>query len=125
LSLFTCTRGEESMRQFATQVSSHAFDGLLVIEPEGTLDYITELHGRGLPVVLIDDRGHQPISTEGDFTFECGRVAVQRLISASRWHRTPRPPLTTVHQPMRRMGATSAQLLIGHFEGRRWCRRPP
>lgn len=61
LLLFTCNRGEESMRQFATQVSAKAFDGLLVIEPEGTLDYITSLHARGLPVVMIDDRGHQPL----------------------------------------------------------------
>jgi LacI family transcriptional regulator len=216
--LFTCTRGEESMRQFATQVSSNAFDGLLVIEPEGTLDYITELHGRGLPVVLIDDRGHQPIFpsvattnrnggasaaehlislgrmrplvvtghlrfgctedrldgfaslyaqagrpippelvTEGDFTFECGRAAVRRLLAAGiefdavfahndlsaagalqgvreAGLQVPQdvsvvgfddvplashtePPLTTVHQPMREMGATSARLLIGHFDG--------
>jgi len=60
LLLFTCNRGDESMRQFTSQVSAKAFDGLLVIEPEGTLDYITELAERGLPVVLIDDRGHQP-----------------------------------------------------------------
>ena len=60
LLLFTCNRGEESMRQFATQVSAKSFDGLLVIEPEGTIDYITDLHERGLPVVLIDDRGHRP-----------------------------------------------------------------
>jgi LacI family transcriptional regulator len=56
LLLFTCNRGEESMRQFGAQVSAKSFDGLLVIEPEGTLDYITTLHARGLPVVLIDDR---------------------------------------------------------------------
>ena len=31
------------------------------IEPEGTLDYLADLHARGLPVVLIDDRGHQPL----------------------------------------------------------------
>lgn len=61
LLLFTCNRGEESMRQFASQVSAKSFDGLLVIEPDGTLDYITELHARGLPVVLIDDRGNQPM----------------------------------------------------------------
>ena len=60
LLLFTCNRGDESMRQFASQVSAKSFDGLLVIEPEGTLDYITDLHARGLPVVLIDDRDHQP-----------------------------------------------------------------
>jgi LacI family transcriptional regulator len=61
LLLFTCNRGEESMRQFASQVSAQSFDGLLVIEPEGTMDYITELHRGGLPVVLIDDRAHQPL----------------------------------------------------------------
>jgi LacI family transcriptional regulator len=61
LLLFTCNRGDESMRQFATQVSAKAFDGLLVIEPEGTVDYIADLYAGGLPVVLIDDRGHQPL----------------------------------------------------------------
>jgi LacI family transcriptional regulator len=59
LLLFTCNRGEESMRQFGAQVSAKSFDGLLVIEPEGTLDYIALLHARGLPVVLIDDRDQQ------------------------------------------------------------------
>ncbi|GAA0554060.1 LacI family DNA-binding transcriptional regulator [Paractinoplanes ferrugineus] len=56
LLLFTCNRGDESMRQFGAQVSAKSFDGLLVIEPEGTLEYIATLHRRGLPVVLIDDR---------------------------------------------------------------------
>jgi LacI family transcriptional regulator len=58
LLLFTCNRGEESIRQFASQVSAQSFDGLLVIEPEGTLDKIADLHRGGLPVVLIDDRAH-------------------------------------------------------------------
>ena len=67
LLLFTCNRGEESMRRFATQVSAKAFDGLLVIEPEGTLDYIAGLHAKGLPVVMIDDRGHAAaVSLGGD-----------------------------------------------------------
>jgi LacI family transcriptional regulator len=57
LLLFTCNRGAESMRQFTTHLSADSFDGLLAIEPEGTLSYIAELHARGLPVVLIDDRG--------------------------------------------------------------------
>lgn len=58
--LFTCTRGDESMRKFDAQVSAKSFDGLLVIEPMGTLDYITRLHENGLPVVMIDDRGQEP-----------------------------------------------------------------
>ena len=60
LLLFTFNRGEESMHQFASQVSAQSFDGLLVIEPEGTLTYIEQLHARGLPVVLIDDRARRP-----------------------------------------------------------------
>jgi LacI family transcriptional regulator, galactose operon repressor len=143
LLLFTCNRGDGSMRQFATQVSAKAFDGLLVVEPEGTIDYIAGLYGRGLPVVMIDDRaqrprfpsvattnrsgaedaahhllalgrrrplvitgearfgctrerlagfaeafatGGQPIDpglvVEGDFTVECGRLAVSRMLDA-------------------------------------------
>jgi LacI family transcriptional regulator len=218
LLLFTCNRGEESMRQFATQVSAKSFDGLLVIEPENTLDYITDLHRRGLPVVLIDDRGHQPqfpsVATtnrdgggsaathllamgrtkplvvtgiesfgctqerldgfaevfqgaghpldprlvfEGDFTFDAGRLAVKQAIAAGiefdaifahndlsavgamqaareEGRRVPddiavvgfddvpaaahaEPPLTTVRQPLREMGATAAQMLLDHFAG--------
>jgi LacI family transcriptional regulator len=56
LLLFTCNRGEDSMRQFSAQVAAKSFDGLLAIEPEGTFDYIATLHARGLPMVLIDDR---------------------------------------------------------------------
>jgi LacI family transcriptional regulator len=60
LLLFSCSRGEESIRRFASQVSAKSFDGLLAIEPVGTLDYLSDLHNGGLPVVLIDDRGHRP-----------------------------------------------------------------
>lgn len=94
LLLFTCTRGEESMRQFATQVSSNAFDGLLVIEPEGTLDYITELHGKGLPVVMIDDRGNQPLfPSVGTTNRAGGAMAAEHLISLGR----VRPLMITGH----------------------------
>jgi LacI family transcriptional regulator len=218
LLLFTCNRGEESMRQFATHVSAKSFDGLLVIEPENTLDYIAELHERGLPVVLIDDRGHQPqfpsVATtnrdggaavarhllsigrtrplvitgieafgctqerldgfnavyeearitldkrrviEGDFTFDGGRHAVKQAIAAGiefdaifahndlsavgamqaareAGHRVPDdivvvgfddvpaaahadPPLTTIRQPLRQMGAAAARMLLAHFAG--------
>ncbi|MEH0937799.1 LacI family DNA-binding transcriptional regulator [Micromonospora psammae] len=218
LLLFTCDRGDESMRRFTSQVSARSFDGLLVVEPEGTLDHITALHERGLPVILVDDRGHQPrfpsvqttneagahaaathlldlgrrrplvvtgprrfgctharlagflggyadagqpvdaaLVVEGDFTFDCGRAAVQRLLAddvpfdavfahndlsaagalqalrdagrrvphdvavvgfddlplASHTH----PPLTSVRQPLRQMGAAAARALIGHFDG--------
>ncbi|MFJ6198053.1 LacI family DNA-binding transcriptional regulator [Micromonospora sp. NPDC092111] len=218
LLLFTCNRGDESMRRFASQVSAKAFDGLLVVEPEGTLDYITGLHRRGLPVILIDDRAHQPrfpsvrttnaagaraaaghllalgrrrplvitgqrrfgctrerlagfadgyaeaglpidppLVVEGDFTFDCGRAAVDRLLDAGvpfdavfahndlsaagalqalrdAGRRVPQdvavvgfddlplaghthPPLTSVRQPLRQMGAAAARTLVSHFDG--------
>jgi LacI family transcriptional regulator len=85
LLLFTCNRGAESMRQFATQVSAKSFDGLLVIEPEGTLDYIADLYERGLPVVLIDDRGHQPgFPSVGTTNRAGGEAAARHLLELGR-----------------------------------------
>ena len=83
--LFTCTRGDESMRQFAAHVSAKAFDGLLVIEPEGTLDYIESLHRSGLPVVMIDDRGHEPLFPSVATTNRLGaRAAADHLLALGR-----------------------------------------
>ncbi|MFI5491605.1 LacI family DNA-binding transcriptional regulator [Actinoplanes sp. NPDC051859] len=86
LLLFTCNRGEESMRQFAAQVSAKSFDGLLVIEPEGTLDFIAGLHARGLPVVLIDDRDVQPgqIPSVGTTHFTGAGSAARHLLDLGR-----------------------------------------
>jgi LacI family transcriptional regulator len=85
LLLFTCNRGEESMRQFASQVSAQSFDGLLVIEPEGTLAYIEQLHSRGLPVVLIDDRAKQPLFPSVATTNRAGgEAAAQHLLELGR-----------------------------------------
>jgi LacI family transcriptional regulator len=104
LLLFTCNRGEESMRQFASQVSAKSFDGLLVIEPEGTLDYIAELHAHGLPIVLIDDRGHQPLFPSVTTTNHTGGAqAARHLISLGR-----RRPL--VITGMDRFGCTQQRL---------------
>ncbi|MFE5833738.1 LacI family DNA-binding transcriptional regulator [Streptomyces sp. NPDC056508] len=58
LLLFTSAGGPSSMAHFTTQVSARAFDGLLVIVPEGGLDPVTEMRQGGMPVVLIDDHGH-------------------------------------------------------------------
>ena len=86
LLLFTCNRGEESMRQFGAQVSAKSFDGLLVIEPEGTLDYIAQLHSRGLPVVLIDDRDVQTalIPSVGTTNHTGAGAAARHLLSIGR-----------------------------------------
>jgi LacI family transcriptional regulator len=86
LLLFTCNRGEESMRQFGAQVSAKSFDGLLVIEPEGTLDYIATLHRRGLPVVLIDDRDQTSgeIPSVGTTNHDGAGAAARHLIEIGR-----------------------------------------
>jgi len=85
--LFTCNQGDESMRRFASQVNAKAFDGLLVIEPEGTLDYITELHTGGLPVVLIDDRESRPQFASVATTNRAGgRQAAHHLLEIGRRH---------------------------------------
>jgi LacI family transcriptional regulator len=85
LLLFTCNRGEESIRRFASQVSAQSFDGLLVIEPEGTLNYIADLHRGGLPVVLIDDRGHQrPFPSVATTNRSGGEAAARHLLELGR-----------------------------------------
>jgi len=85
LLLFSCSRGEESIRRFASQASAKSFDGLLVIEPEGTLEFIAGLHRGGLPVVLIDDRGHQPEFPSVGTTNRAGaQDAARHLLSLGR-----------------------------------------
>jgi LacI family transcriptional regulator len=104
LLLFTCNLGDESMRRFASQVSAKAFDGLLVIEPEGTLDYITGLHADGLPVVLIDDRGHQPLFPSVATTnYRGGEEAARHLLALGR----TRPVVVTGPE---RFGCTEERL---------------
>ena len=56
LMVLTCSRTDDSMKRFASHVSASSFDGLLVIHEEGTRDYISGLHTRSRPVVVIDDR---------------------------------------------------------------------
>ena len=58
--LNTMNRGADSLTQFGRHVSASAFDGLLLVEPPDTLPYITGLYEAGLPMVMIDDRGHHP-----------------------------------------------------------------
>lgn len=86
LLLFTCNRGAESVEHFTTQVSARAFDGLLVVEPENTLDTIIGLHRKGLPVVLIDDRGRHPEDFPSVVTTnrEGGASAARHLVADGR-----------------------------------------
>jgi LacI family transcriptional regulator len=85
LLMHTCHRGDASLRRFSSQASARSFDGLLVIEPEGTLDYITDLHRRGLPVVIIDDRGRHPrFPSVATTNFEGGAQAARHLLDTGR-----------------------------------------
>ncbi|MFC8259820.1 LacI family DNA-binding transcriptional regulator [Streptomyces sp. NPDC057291] len=85
LLLFTCNRGAESVERFTSQVSARAFDGLVVVEPENTLDHLTALHRGGLPIVLIDDRGHHPeFSSVVTTNHEGGASAARHLLAAGR-----------------------------------------
>ncbi|WP_327258720.1 LacI family DNA-binding transcriptional regulator [Streptomyces sp. NBC_01240] len=85
LLLFTCNRGAESVERFTSQVSARAFDGLVVVEPENTLDHLTALHRGGLPIVLIDDRGHHPeFPSVVTTNREGGASAARHLLGAGR-----------------------------------------
>ncbi len=85
LLLFTCNRGAESVERFTSQVSARAFDGLVVVEPENTLDHLTALHRDGLPIVLIDDRGHHPeFPSVVTTNHEGGASAARHLRAAGR-----------------------------------------
>ncbi|GAA1314895.1 LacI family DNA-binding transcriptional regulator [Saccharothrix xinjiangensis] len=87
LLLYTVNRGSESLAQFASHVSAKAFDGLLVIEPPDTLNYIEALHDQGLPVVMIDDRGSRPgFPSVGTTNREGAWAAARHLVSAGRRH---------------------------------------
>lgn len=83
--LFTCNRGDQSMQRFASQVSARSFDGLVVIEPEGTTDYIAGLHANGLPVVMIDDRASQPgFPSVATTNYDGAAAAARHLIGSGR-----------------------------------------
>ncbi|MFJ6014688.1 LacI family DNA-binding transcriptional regulator [Streptomyces sp. NPDC092952] len=85
LLLFTCNRGAESVERFTGQVSAGAVDGLLVVEPENTLDRLTALYRGGLPIVLIDDRGQHPAFPSVVTTNrEGGASAARHLLAAGR-----------------------------------------
>lgn len=85
LLLFTCNRGVESVERFTSQVSARAFDGLVVVEPENTMDHLTALHRGGLPIVLIDDRGNHPeFPSVVTTNYEGGASAARHLRAAGR-----------------------------------------
>ncbi|HEY1419217.1 MAG TPA: LacI family DNA-binding transcriptional regulator [Candidatus Dormibacteraeota bacterium] len=86
LILYTTANGEDSERAFMTQVvPAGAVDGLALVIPPGMLDYIGRLAKGGLPVVVIDDRGHEgELPTVATTNLEGGRSATQHLVELGR-----------------------------------------
>jgi LacI family transcriptional regulator len=86
LMLYTTANGEDSERAFMSQVvPAGAVDGLALVIPPGMFEYIGELAKRGMPVVVIDDRGHHPeFPTVATTNFEGGRSATQHLVDLGR-----------------------------------------
>lgn len=85
LLLYTCTRGKDSLDQFASSVAANSCDGLIVVAPEEGLGHITDLYERGLPVVLIDDRAsHPPLPTVVCTNRGGGESAARHLLEQGR-----------------------------------------
>jgi LacI family transcriptional regulator len=86
LILYTTAGGEDSERAFMSQVvPAGAVDGLALVIPLGMLDYIEQLAKGGLPIVVVDDRGHYPdLPTVATTNIEGGLSATRHLIEHGR-----------------------------------------
>lgn len=86
LILYTTSGGEDSEREFMSQVvPAGAVDGLALVIPLGMLEYIERLARGGLPIVVVDDRGHYPdLPTVATTNIEGGRSATLHLIERGR-----------------------------------------
>ncbi len=86
LILYTTSGGEDSEREFMSQVvPAGAVDGLALVIPLGMLEYIERLAKGGLPVVVVDDRGHYPdLPTVATTNVEGGRSATLHLVERGR-----------------------------------------
>jgi len=86
LILYTTSGGEDSEREFMSQVvPAGAVDGLVLVIPLGMLEYIERLAKGGLPIVVVDDRGHYPdLPTVATTNIEGGRSATLHLVERGR-----------------------------------------
>lgn len=55
LTLYTTTRGAESLRNFAAQVAARVVDGLIVVVPHDLEDEVRALNEHDFPIICIDD----------------------------------------------------------------------
>jgi LacI family transcriptional regulator len=86
LMLHSMTRSEDAIRDFTNQVvRAQQIDGLVVFIPPGMLDFLEELYQNGLPMVLIDDRGFDPIfPSVTSNSFAGAYSATQHLLQTGR-----------------------------------------
>jgi LacI family transcriptional regulator len=86
LILYTTAGGEDSERAFMSEVvPAGAVDGLALVIPLGMLDYIERLAKGGLPMVVVDDRGHYPdLPTVATTNVAGGQTATRHLIERGR-----------------------------------------
>jgi LacI family transcriptional regulator len=86
LILYTTAEGEESEREFMSQViPGGAVDGLALVIPLGMLQSIEQLAKGGLPIVAVDDRGHYPdLPTVATTNTEGGVAATRHLLEQGR-----------------------------------------
>lgn len=86
LILYTTASGADAERAFMSQVvPAGAVDGLALVIPPGMLEQVGRLARGGLPVVVIDDRGHHPeFPAVATTNIEGGRTATQHLIERGR-----------------------------------------
>jgi LacI family transcriptional regulator len=77
---------EDAERHFVQDLMRHQpMDGLVAIMPDGMLPYVDELADQGLPVVVVDDRGHRPNIPSVEIGNEAGaREAVEHLLRLGR-----------------------------------------
>ncbi|SEH56703.1 MULTISPECIES: LacI family DNA-binding transcriptional regulator [unclassified Leifsonia] len=87
LRLFTFRRGAESLRGLGVHAAAKSIDGLIVIDPLGTEPFFSELYRAGLPVVMVDDRGHLPELPHVTCTNSAGgAAAADHLLAIGRIH---------------------------------------
>jgi len=98
LTLYTTTRGTESLRNFAVQVAARVVDGLIVVVPHTLEDEVRQLYGTDIPIISIDDHlWDVPVvlTTQYQGSYD----ATRHLI------RQGRTPIATITGPLRSKGA--------------------
>ncbi len=82
--VLTATHDEERRhRRWMARVLEHGTDGAILVLPDEHFTHLAELHNRGIPVALVDDRGEIPVgvASVGATNFAGGFAATEHLLS--------------------------------------------